>query len=156
MQTLRTVIAIQLAIVVTGLAVDASASEPRATKAIGGVAIGASSVDVKKALGEPADVRHTWDALDSEWHYGEQLTVFFWDRDQQVAEIRSESPKACTDTGVCPGTTISAVQSTLGAPVGNGPVSEGSNQYRSVEETCWLDVVVHKGRVSSIALRCQP
>jgi hypothetical protein len=155
MQTLRTAIAIQLAVVV-GLGVDASASVPRATKTIGGIAIGASSADVKKVLGEPTDVRHTGDAPDPEWHYGEQLTVIFWDRGQQVAEIRSASPKACTDSGVCPGATIAAVQSTLGTPVGNGPVSEGSNQYRSVEETCWLDVIVHKGRVGAIALKCQP
>jgi len=156
MQTLRTVIAIQFAVVVIGLSVDVGASEPRATRTLGGIAIGASSGDVKKALGEPTDVRHTEDALDPEWHYGEQLTVLFWDRGQQVAEIRSASPKACTDTGVCPGATIAAVQSTIGTPVGSGPISEGSNQYRSVEETCWLDVVVHKGRVSSIALKCQP
>ena len=110
MQALRTVIAIQFAVVVIGLSVDVGASEPRATKTLGGIAIGASSADVKKALGEPTDVRHTGDALDPEWHYGEQLTVSFWNGGQHVAEIRSESPKDCTDTGVCPGATNAAVQ----------------------------------------------
>jgi len=156
MQSRLPVTAIQLAVIVLGLAVNANASEPRATKAIGGVSIGTSGMNVKKRLGEPTDVRHTGDALDPEWHYGEQLTIYFWDRGQQVAEIRSENPKACTDTGVCPGATIATLESKLGTPVGNRSISEGSNQYRSVEETCWPDVVVYQGRVSSIALKCQP
>lgn len=132
------------------------AAELRATSTIAGVSIGASKDDTKAVLGSPTEIRNTGDSLDPEWHFGTKVVVAFWDGGERVAEIRATDPTSCTDTGVCPGMSLRDTQRLIGQPVGAGKLAEGSNQYPTTYDTCWLDVSIHNDHVASIAIRCQP
>lgn len=133
------------------------AGELRATSSIADVSIGASKEETIALLGKPTEVRGTGDALDPEWHFGTGLVVAFWDRGERVAEIRATGPSMCTNTGVCPGMSLRELQTLIGHPVGGGKQpAEGVNQYPTTYDTCWLEVSMHKDRVASIAIKCQP
>ena len=124
------------------------------TAAIGGVRIGDSRIDLRH-LGDPSAVRDTGDALTPEWTYANGLAVLFWDDGDQVAEVRSESPTACTDTGVCPGAAASQLDKLLGPDVRGQFAGDGIHQYPAADDTCWLHVAVRAAQVTAIALKCQ-
>jgi len=125
------------------------------TVSIGGIRIGDSRSDLRR-LGDPSAVRDTGDALTPKWTFANGLTVLFWDGGDRVAEVRSESPTACTDTGVCPGAAASQLDKLLGPDVRGQNAGDGTHLYPAADGTCWLHVAVRAAHVTAIALKCQP
>jgi hypothetical protein len=129
-------------------------AQPPIQAQIGGVAIGSTRAQVEQTLGSPSQVLSTGDALDPEIRYV-GLTIWLWDRGK-VAQIRSTDSKYCVVDRVCPESEAAAVRAILGPPQEGSQLGEGVNSYLTAAEACWVELIVLRGVVSSLEIKCQP
>ena len=74
----------------------------------------------------------------------------------RVLQIQVTSPKYCTTSGVCPGTSLVEARRKLGKPMYPETLQEGENLYDIAVDACWLEVEIVKLKVRSMAIFCQP
>ena len=137
------------------LGVSVGATQPPDRRLIGGIGVGDTPAQVRAVLGPPMRVEKTGDALDPYWHY-KGLVVGFWAETHRVERVETKDPVFCTTGGVCPGISAAAALKVLGQPLDGVMLSDGVHAYSTEEDTCELEVVIHLGRVKSLALSCQP
>lgn len=128
---------------------------PDSELAIAGVSIDADEAMVLKTLGRPVKITDNGEYLSVQWDYP-GLTIWF-DEDHRVGEIISISPKHCTASGICPGATLSQVQSMYGSPL-TATREEGEFMEYLPESNfpCWLQLAVVGDVIHSVRLVCQP
>ncbi|HZI80481.1 MAG TPA: hypothetical protein VFD69_13260 [Vicinamibacterales bacterium] len=109
-----------------------------------------------RRLGKPIREVVTGDALDPRFEYP-GLEVAFGEG-SGVEHIRSADAKYCTSSGVCPGTSFANAASRLGQPMSSiDPSSHGGRfDYRTNQDTCWLEVRVASNEIESLEINCQP
>ncbi len=137
-----------------GLAAEPS-TVPDDELSIGGVALDTDESLVLRALGQPTRVNETGDFLNIRLDYP-GLTIWLGEG-RRVGEILSTSPEQCTPGGVCPGMTLSQVE-TLYGPALAATREDGQFMEYLPESNfpCWLQLAVADGIVISVRAECQP
>jgi hypothetical protein len=128
-------------------------SIPHSELALGGISIDASEQQVRTRLGEPLSITREIDHLNLHLHYAD-LTVSF--SGEVVGRLRSESNRACTPAGLCPGDALGRAVDLYGEP--ELVEREGGITYWEyyTEFPCWLQLVPDESRIGSIRAVCQP
>ena len=128
-------------------------SIPHSELALGGISIDATEQQVRVRLGEPLSITRELDHLNLHLRYP-HLTVSF--SGEVVGQLRSESDRACTPAGLCPGNPLGRAVELYGEP--ELVEREGGVTYWEyyTEFPCWLQLVPEESRIGSIRVVCQP
>jgi hypothetical protein len=146
------------------MCIVASSQEARFTgdpslKTLGGVTLWEAFEPVRSRLGKPLRIIEDPGAAFGRQYIYDGLALWAGygvTREITVQQIEVTSPKLCTRSGVCPGTSAREAQRKLGKPILSEALEEGKNSYSIGIEACWLEVLVSAQTVKSMAVRCQP
>jgi len=128
---------------------------PDSELAIAGISLDADEAVVLRTLGQPIRATDTGDFLNIQLDYP-GLTIWLGEG-RRVGEILSTSPKHCTTGGICPGMTLSQVQSMHGSPlVATREDGQFMEYFPKSDFPCWLQLAVAGGVVKSVRAECQP
>ena len=126
---------------------------PASDVSIGGVAVGDSTSQVIKKLGEPIRKVQASDYLALHYKYP-NMTVSF--SEGTVAGLFTDNTNACTPKNLCPGDSIEKMRSLYGEPLVTDRETGRFYEYYGHELYCWFKIPVNDNKVDSITVACQP
>lgn len=128
---------------------------PDSELAIAGISLDADEALVLRTLGQPSRATDTGDFLNIQLEYP-GLTIWLG-KGRRVGEILSTSPRHCTPGGICPGMTLSQVQSMYGSPsAAIRETGQFMEYFPKSNFPCWLQLAVASSVVKSVRAGCQP
>lgn len=129
----------------------------RSDRALAGVWLGANREEVRRILGEPAEITHSGDGSTENWQYPQGLLISFRPREGTVFSVFAQQPAdGATPRSIRLGDIRTDVEQAYGQPYGGEVIStfKGAHVYASREAAMALIFGFDgAGRVDSIELR---
>lgn len=143
-----------------------SAANPVQSHDVSGIYIGMPAIDVLHTLGPPETAQYIFPLKDHIDYVYPSLTVTLGangpriDSPKIVTNIESTTDLHCFQKTVCPGDSLSAIQTIMGdthvEPPNYGRPARLLYPFPELE-TCWLEVFTYdKQKASGIMIACQP
>ena len=147
-------------ILLSGLVAGSSTAITDSELSLGGIALGDSESQVSTLLGKPQKRSDTGEGIALEYP---GLTVLIgWleqatpGKQRHVIQLKATDSRACTPSGVCPGTSIAQALVTYGQPIKVDRESDSFLEYYSNQSSCWLQLGTSGETVRTISAMCQP
>lgn len=151
------VTAILFVLCVKANAQESSSTGDSALRTLGGITFWEPFGPVLARLGKPIEIVEDGGAAWGNQYIYEGLVLWAGVGDYyKVLQIKATSPRYCTTSGVCPGTSLEEARRKLGKPMYPETLQEGENRYDIAVEACWLEVAISERSVQSLAVLCQP
>ncbi|WP_162434833.1 hypothetical protein [Pseudoxanthomonas koreensis] len=144
----------------SGSATDFGSAVTDEELSLGGVTLDDSESEVLAVLGQPVRQSDTGESIAFEYP---GLTVMIgWleqagpGKSRRVLQLNATGQNACTPAGICPGAPLSKALAAYGQPIKSERESGSFWEYYSNQSSCWLQLGISGGTISSISAVCQP